>query len=100
MLKHVLMFRLKEKTDETVKSANLIKLKEALEALKDHIPEIKALITGVNISPSPASYDLFYDSEFEDQAALERYRTHPEHQEVVDLIKEICSDRVVVDYWA
>lgn len=100
MLKHVLMFRLKEKAGGADKSTNLNKLKEALEALKDLIPEIKALETGVNISPSPASYDLFYDTEFEDQAALESYRTHPEHQKVVALINDICMSRVVVDYWA
>lgn len=99
MLKHVLMFRLKEEADTGEKSENLAQLKKALEDLAGIIPEIKGLKTGINISPSPASYDLYYYTEFENITALERYRVHPEHQKVLKLVGELCADKVVVDYW-
>lgn len=93
MLKHVLMFRLKDKT----KGAQ--EIKAALEALPQAIPEILAYEVGINVSQSPAASDLFLYSEFEDEAALERYRRHPEHQKVLKLIEEFCSEKTVVDYW-
>lgn len=99
MLKHVLMFRLKDFSDPKEKAAKLKQLQSLLECLQGKIPEIKKLKTGINISSSPASYDLFFDTTFKNAEALERYRGHPQHQEVVGWINENCSDRVVVDYW-
>jgi len=95
MLKHVLMFSLKEAN----KAANLQAMKEKLLSLKDKIPEIQAYEVGINSAPSPAAADLFLYSEFADEAALERYRVHPDHQAVVKFIQEICMERRVVDYF-
>ncbi|MFW6019787.1 MAG: Dabb family protein [Bacteroidales bacterium] len=95
MIRHIVMFRLK---DEPEKHENIQKLKEAIEKLEEFIPEAKSIEVGVNINEKPSAYDLVLVSEFEDEDALERYRVHPEHQKVVEFIKEVNEDIAAVDY--
>ena len=44
--------------------------------------------------------DVVLYSEFPDPAALKFYAAHPLHQAVVAFIKEVISERYVVDYEA
>lgn len=98
MLKHVLMFKVKgSKTDGSAEE-NIRSLEKALLELRPKIPEIQAWEVGVNKSPSPHAFDVLLYSEFNDGAALEKYRVHPEHRKVVALIEKICQDRHVVDF--
>ncbi|MCB1215131.1 MAG: Dabb family protein [Deltaproteobacteria bacterium] len=94
------MFRLKEEALSKNKAENLKKLQEALETLPLKIKEIKTWKVALNQAQSPHSSDLLLDSSFEDREALERYRVHPAHQQVVELINKICEERRVVDYEA
>ena len=74
------------------------KIKEKLEALVDHIPELKSMEVGINISPRPTAYDLVLVSEFENEEDFETYRIHPKHLEVVEFIKKVSEMSAVVDY--
>ena len=95
MIRHIVMFRLK---DEPEKQENIQNLKEAIEKLEDSIPEAKSIEVGLNINEKPSAYDLVLVSDFEDEDALERYRVHPEHQKVVEFIKKVNEDIAAVDY--
>ncbi len=95
MIKHIVMFKLKDASDKVTQTAHL---KSELEKLKSTIPEIIDYEVGINISTGSSAFDLVLISSFEDEAALERYRVHPVHQKVVEYINEITSDRRVVDY--
>ena len=100
MLKHIVMFRLKDSAEGHSKGENLRELKTLLEALKEKIPVVKCLEVGMNIGKSASASDIVLYSEFDDMQALEVYREHPEHKKAVDFITKACSERRVVDYEA
>lgn len=98
MLKHIVMWKLKDNAGGRDKAANAALIKSRLEALAHQIAEITHLEVGVDESHTSASYDLVLYSEFKDSAALETYRVHPAHVEVAELIGPCVIERKVVDY--
>ena len=98
MIKHIVMFRLKESALGRSKNENLQELKILLESLQEKIPVVKCLEVGINMGKSASASDIALYSEFDDMQALENYRIHPEHVKVVDYIDKICSERRVADY--
>jgi hypothetical protein len=98
MIKHIVMWRLKDFAAGASREENAIKLKESLEALDGVIDEVRAIEVGINFNGSPAAFDVVLYSEFDDAEGLEAYQKHPEHLKIVDFVGEIRSDRAVVDY--
>jgi hypothetical protein len=86
------------KLKDVNKQLHLNELEEMLNALPEKIKEISYYEVGVNISKSPAAFDLVLVSDFENDAALENYRIHPAHQQVLEFISEVKEDIKVVDY--
>jgi hypothetical protein len=93
MLKHLVLFKLH--TQHQSRGPELV---DKLNKLNGIIPSLISLHAGIDVLHSPASWDLGLIAEFEDLDALEAYRIHPEHQKVVALVQEICSDRAVLDF--
>ena len=98
MLKHIVMWKLKDHAEGKTRDENAIIMKGMLEALKDKIPEIQFLEVGPNVDPTDAAYDIVLYSEFMDKAALSVYQDHPEHLKVADFVSRIREHRVLVDY--
>ena len=98
MIKHIVMWRLKEHALGANKEANALQAQAKLEALKDLIPEILELKVGRDLLHGSASWDLALYAEFQDLSALETYQNHPAHQDVAGFIGEIRLDRAVVDF--
>jgi hypothetical protein len=98
MLKHIVMWKLKEVADCGDRVQNAGKMKHDLEALKGKIPQIRHLEVGVNSIPSEGSYDVVLYSEFDSEQDLLAYQKHPEHQKVADFIATVRERRAVVDY--
>lgn len=96
MIRHIVMFKLLNIKKN--KELNINKLKDKLDNLKNKIPQIVDLETGVNISKSSNAYDLVLVTKFKDQKDLEDYRIHPEHLVVLDYLKEVNEIMTVVDY--
>lgn len=90
------MFRVKGVGKSKTQNINLFKYK--LDDLKNKIPVLKYLETGINVSQSPSSFDLILTIYFDNEDDLETYKKHPDHQDVVALIKEIINEVAVVDY--
>ncbi len=100
MLKHVVLLKVKGSVQGASREENVDRLKAALTALPERIPEIRVFEVGVHaFARSDNACDLALYSGFDDEAGLEAYRVHPEHQKVVALIGEVASERRVVDYW-
>ncbi|MEZ5335158.1 MAG: Dabb family protein [Methanolobus sp.] len=74
MLKHIVMWKLKESAEGNTKDENAKLMKQKLEALKGVVPEIDFIEVGINAVPSPAAYDVVLYSEFKDEDALKTYR--------------------------
>ncbi len=98
MLKHIVMWKLKEFAEGKTKAENALIMKESLERLVGIVPEIKSLQVGINEKTSDMAYDAVLISTFEDADALARYKVHPEHVKVSDYCKKIRDSRVFVDF--
>ena len=96
MVRHVVMWRVKESHNKT---DDIQKLKEALEGLPNKIKEIVDFEVGIDFSNKPeASADIVLISTFNSSEDLQVYQEHPAHQEVVKIIRSLTSERRLVDY--
>lgn len=100
MLKHIVMWRLKDQAEGADRAANAQRIKAALEALRGRIPGLLSLEVGIDVERSPAAFDLVLSSTFESPEALAAYQVHPEHARVAEFIGRVRSERAVVDYVA
>ena len=98
MIKHIVMWKIKDSHEGREKQALMNELKQQLENLRAEIPEIGSLEVGLNVSERPSAFDVVLYSEFADQAALGTYRDHPKHIQVAEYAKTIVIDGAVVDY--
>ena len=83
MVRHVIVWTLKDEYSGEEKENIKRGIKEGLEGLKGVVPgllEIRVLTEGL----ASSNGDLMLDSLFEDEAALKGYSTHPAHVAVAD----------------
>ena len=98
MVKHVILWKLKEYSDE--EKINIkAEIKENLEALMGKIPgllDIKVHIDG--LLPT-SNADFMLDSTFESAEALKNYAVHPEHVAVADgKVRPFVESRSCIDF--
>lgn len=99
MVKHIVMWRLRDFAAGATKIENCRKLKAKLEVLPAVIPDLERLEVGINFDGSAAAFDVALTATFEDVRALRRYQAHPEHQKLVnEFLKEVRTEKIVVDY--
>jgi hypothetical protein len=98
MIKHIVMFRLKDFAEGKSKHENALWMKENLENLVKYIPELIHLEVGLNIVETERSWDLAIYSKFESKENLDIYMTHPKHIELVNHILKIREESHTVDY--
>lgn len=96
MIKHIVMWDLKDEN----KLENAKKLKISLENLKEEINEIKEIEVGININNSDASMDVVLYSVFNTLEDLDIYQNHPKHLKVKEFVKNISTNRKVIDFEA
>ena len=93
MVKHIVMFKLKEKNTENMEAAV-----SALRGLDGKIGSLKFIEVGVDFKKSERSYDLVLTTHFDDRDGLSAYASHPTHLPVIDTMQNLCSNSIVVDY--
>jgi hypothetical protein len=98
MIKHIVVFRLKENAHGNTREQNALIIKSKLEALKDKVPGIIRLEVGIDFSKAETSGDIVLYSEFASKADLENYQAHPDHLAVKPFVMEARSERRMVDY--
>ena len=98
MIKHIVMWKVKDSHYGKDKNELSLELKNMLEALKSTIPQIQEIEVGLNFNPSEAAFDVVLYSVFNSKEDLEIYQKHPDHLKVAEFVSEIRTDRVVVDY--
>ncbi len=97
MVKHVILWVLKEELTGDEKEKVKAGIKEGLEGLKGQIPGL--IDISVNINPLPSSNcDVMLDSTFEDEEALKGYAVNPKHVAVADgKVRPYTASRVCMD---
>ena len=98
MIKHVVMWKLKDSAEGNDKSINKVQIKEKLLELKQKIPQIESMEVGYNFNPSDAAFDVVLITTHKTVEMLKAYAAHPEHQQVAGFIGKVVADRKVVDF--
>ncbi len=98
MVKHVILWNLKDEYDETQKNEIKATIKKELENLKGKIPgllEMKVQTEKLNSSTG----DFMLDSLFESEDALKKYAVHPLHVQVADTyVRPYTANRICIDF--
>lgn len=96
MIRHIVMWNLKDEAEGATKKENAALIKTKLEALNGSIPGLILADVGINFNPDGCDLCLF--SNFSDKASLDVYQNHPAHLAVKDFINKVIAERFVCDY--
>lgn len=91
MIVHIVFFKFKDHKD-------INRLKEALEGLPNKISEINEFEVGIDFNGSERACELSLYSTFNSKEDLKAYAIHPDHLEVVEIVREVIEYTRVVDY--
>ncbi len=96
MVKHVILWQLKDELEDKDKVLNDAKIN--LEGLKGKIEGLVDI--KLNIAPlSSSNADMMLDSTFVNEDALKCYQTHPDHVFVADnFIRPFTKARLCLDF--
>lgn len=97
MIKHIVMWKLKEEAHGNDKAVNAKLIKEKLEALDGKIDGLLKIEVGIDFLGG-GNFDVVLYSELSKKKALDVYQNHPLHQAVLPFIREAVVDRKAVDY--
>ncbi|VWD17664.1 Dabb family protein [Burkholderia lata] len=98
MIRHIVVWKLKESAEGATRAQNALKLKEKLEGCRDLVPGTLQIDVGVATPGLDATADIVLVSDFADKAALDAYQVHPVHQEVKKFVVAVAESRECVDY--
>ena len=98
MVKHIIVWTLKDEYSEDEEAEIKKGIKDGLEGLKGQIPgllDIKVITTGLDSS----SGDLMLESAFDSEESLKGYSVHPAHVEVATTkVRPFVKIRSSFDY--
>lgn len=97
MVKHIVLFKLKEEAPAEEKLQAMHLFKEAIEALPAKIASIRKIEVGLNINPAEAWSIALY-SEFDTLDDVRAYAVHPDHVAAGKLLAGVKESRACVDY--
>ena len=98
MIRHVVMWRLKEECEGHSLRENAAMLKERFDALPDLIPNIRRLEFGIDPGDTTGNFDVVLIAYFDNKAKLQKYLEHPEHQKLGALVHAVREERYAVDF--
>lgn len=98
MVKHIILWKLKDEFSQQEKEEIKIGIKRGLESLNGKISglvDIKVNISGLDTSTA----DCMLDSTFESVEALKNYSSHPAHIEVANtFVRPFTAQRSCLDF--
>lgn len=102
MIRHVVMWKLKDKAEGASKEKNAEKMKLILEGLKVNIDEIKSVEVGINITDDDdeagSAFDVVLISDFETELDYTMYTRNAHHKKAIEFINSVIKERHFVDY--
>ncbi|MBT3241594.1 MAG: Dabb family protein [Bacteroidetes bacterium] len=99
MIRHIVLFKLREFSSEEERNQALEDVLLNFRSLKGEIPQIREYQVQANIVEGIASCDVIINSCFDSLADLKAYQTHPAHQYAVEQNKQWSESKVVADYY-
>jgi hypothetical protein len=98
MIRHIVMFKLKEFSDPSKKEKAAETLRNELLSMRNKIHVIREFEIGINFNPNPFAFDVVINSTFENHQDLEIYQGHPAHKAFIAFNKDYSVNKVIVDY--
>jgi hypothetical protein len=95
MLIHIVCWKYKPDIADATREEH----RQKLIALTESIPEIETLDVGGDVLHLDRSFDTGLVATFVDEAALNEYTIHPQHQEVAAFGREIAEKVISVDFY-
>lgn len=84
MVKHIILWKLREDLSVAEKEAVKAGIKEGLEALVGQVPGLVECKVNISGRLESSNADVMLDSTLESEEALKGYATHPAHVAVAD----------------
>jgi heme-degrading monooxygenase HmoA len=100
MIKHIVMWKLKDEAEGASRAANAVEMKRRLDACANIVPGMLKFEVALAQPGLEATYDVVLYSEFASQDALAAYAQHPVHKAVVPFIGAVRESRQCMDYEA
>ncbi|WP_297273348.1 Dabb family protein [uncultured Bacteroides sp.] len=97
MVKHIVLFKLKDEAPEAEKLEAMNSFKKAIEALPAKIAVIRKIEVGLNMNPGE-TWSIALYSEFDSLDDVKFYATHPDHVAAGKLLAAVKESRACVDY--
>ena len=98
MVKHVILWKLKDELTKEEKAQVKAGIKEGLEGLAGQIPGLLEIKVRTECLES-SNVDVMLDTTFEDEASLKGYSVHPKHVAVADgKVRPYMAVRSCMDY--
>lgn len=97
MIKHIVLFKMRDDIDVQEKASELAIIKTELENLMGRVPSLRSMEVGLNCNKEE-KYELALVSTFDDLEGLEAYAVHPEHVAVGKKIRAMLDMRACTDY--
>ena len=97
MVKHVVLFKLKEFPSEEEKARKINQIKLGLLNLKTIIKELQSIEVGINENHRE-QYDIALTTTHLSMADLQAYAVHPDHLVVSKIVREAMESRACVDF--
>lgn len=98
MIRHIVMFKLKDFPGETEKLVAAREVKKRLDELPLKINIIRKYEAGIDIRKLSWSYDIVLIMDFDNMNDLEIYTVHPAHQEFIAFNKDYSVEKTCIDY--
>jgi heme-degrading monooxygenase HmoA len=97
IIRHIVMWDVRGDTPGH-KAANVERLRASFHSLRGRVPGLLRLEVGADTSRVDYACDVVLVSDFESQAALDAYASHPEHLRVKSELGDMRVARHQVDY--
>ena len=97
MVKHIIIWTLKNEFSDEEKREAAQKIKSGLEGLSGKIPGMTEVKVNIDLLTS-SSGDVMLDTTFVDEDALKAYQVNPDHVAVAAYVRSVVSDRKCVDF--
>ena len=98
MIKHIVMWKLKDFAEGADRAANAAKMKEKLDACAKLVPGTLKFEVALAQPGLEATYDIVLYSEFASREALDAYASHPTHEAIKPFIGAVREARQCMDY--
>jgi|WetSurMetagenome_2_1015567.scaffolds.fasta_scaffold40555_3 hypothetical protein len=99
MIKHMVMWIIREGDTPREKTDRMMEVKSRLMGLKGKIPEIVNMEVHFGLPLAPKdNYDVILISDFKSWSDLQTYQSHPAHLEVGAYVKNVKQSRSCIDF--